>query len=910
MRRKELTRISVGMFCALALLVSSTATPAKAGLTDLPITGTVTDQAGSPLEDVLISSGNKWTWTDASGNFSIDQPMGANFTLSASKMGLVDAYKSGTALPGASVDFKLFYTLSVAISPDAFNNSSPTTITITAKSYAPSNSCVTWTDDSAGVSVLLDRDPSQVGPQFTWTGTYTVPTSTADATYGTTTRVKPCSDNILLTNDVKRSYLVDSIAPTLLATSPLDKGNASVSSLHLEALFGDAGGSGIAASTVSFELTDLGTPETPSEIGQRVSIKEFDSSIQLARSERVNVTDRHRYRLDLSAADRAGNTVTASHTFLANTWVALDVPKVTLSHGEPIPGDVIQASDGSFKRKWSFPTLTATAEPYNIRVSGMMHPAWGTIPIVADFRAVKVNYLVAGQDLGSSVNATMAGSTTFPQGMVFAQHAAQMSPGRTATSTVTVQRGEVEMGSMQLELPLEAEAPTFRTEVIGYETKVDQVPFKIYTTMADHCFYGPDGPICGPNLPGLTLVDRLEARLSDAEARALAASQAFVDEHTKQICQQDPACVAELQARTLTYHLPVFLDDVETLSTPELDSPWTEATQFVWWHSKLGTLSERPDLGTIQDIQNFVFKGLTSPSTITAAEYWSQGICALWYCVQLDADKGWLFNQGYTQDQMSTQNYATGQHCVDSKQNPVEPTSHRCKQLVRVGVYSMNRSNDDVRHWHGGWVARSKGFQDGPEENFGVGWARKDDNSHRWTPNAKYISIGAIHEKWKEPGCYKEWDDNDVTDVTNYDPGDGGGAIQKAFTDSATDWGVLGMFARYRQGWWHTGTTGNCSAAGSVRLNHRISAVSILGDFSENSFYDADGAGVYALFVHRYKNTDWETYKCELVVRVHAWMWSKILKKWIPGGVGKYICHFTKSTKSWVYTVGPAEGQI
>lgn len=333
--------------------------PAQSAIGDIPVTGTVTDKAGTPLQGVKVSDGRKWSWTDSEGRFSINEPATSGFILTASKTGLVSESFWGTAFPGTIVDFRLFYILSTSLSPEAFNNFAPKTITITVKSYAPRHSCVTWTDIATGNQVELMLSGDSVGGESAWIGSYSVPSETVDSKYATSTIVKDCTTTVALTRPFNKTYKVDSVSPFLRAITPLNRGNASMSPLRVHALVQD-GLSGVNPASVTMALADLGTKEAPSSSPLSVGIDSFRADIGLLVSQAFTTTDLHIYEVKLSAADVAGNSFSTTTTFLANRWGVLEQTDVRLNHGDPIEGP-INLEKGT--KRWTFPDIMVSVDP-------------------------------------------------------------------------------------------------------------------------------------------------------------------------------------------------------------------------------------------------------------------------------------------------------------------------------------------------------------------------------------------------------------------------------------------------------------------------------------------------------------------------------------------------------------------
>lgn len=98
--KSRLTRVVMGLL-VVALIA---AIPANAALTDWPVTGTVTDTAGNPLEDVRITDGSHSAWTNGSGYYEIQEPILTDFVLTASKAGYRPESTAVFLIPCTGVD--------------------------------------------------------------------------------------------------------------------------------------------------------------------------------------------------------------------------------------------------------------------------------------------------------------------------------------------------------------------------------------------------------------------------------------------------------------------------------------------------------------------------------------------------------------------------------------------------------------------------------------------------------------------------------------------------------------------------------------------------------------------------------------------------------------------------------------
>lgn len=98
MKKIFLFRILVPLAASLAIALG---VPAHAAITDVPVTGTVTDEAtGDPIEGVRIDDGRKWVYTDDAGRYTIQEPMLSGAVLSAQKTGYKTESHWITVYPG------------------------------------------------------------------------------------------------------------------------------------------------------------------------------------------------------------------------------------------------------------------------------------------------------------------------------------------------------------------------------------------------------------------------------------------------------------------------------------------------------------------------------------------------------------------------------------------------------------------------------------------------------------------------------------------------------------------------------------------------------------------------------------------------------------------------------------------
>lgn len=290
----------------VAFLMLTILQPGEAGadLGDVQITGTVTDAVGTPLANVRIADALKAVYTDINGNYSIDEPLGQDFTLTASRTGLYAANKSGTALPATRIDFILRYMIATMVSPTAFNTL-PKPLNLTARSYAPTTSCVSWIDGTSGTSVALTYQSTDGAGESTWTGQYVVLAGRPEGAHSYTSVGQSCAQGTDLTKRISGSYVVDLTPPRLTAVSPLNSGNVDVTLGGLPVVAkAEEPLSGIDPSTVLVTIDDLNDPAPPATVSHTISG-------DIIRSTSVSTTVGHRYRAVVTGSDNAGNAAQA-----------------------------------------------------------------------------------------------------------------------------------------------------------------------------------------------------------------------------------------------------------------------------------------------------------------------------------------------------------------------------------------------------------------------------------------------------------------------------------------------------------------------------------------------------------------------------------------------------------------------
>lgn len=388
------------VFASLAaILINLGGLPAGAGLTDIDVTGTVTDMAGTSVSGVRISDGDKAVWTNANGNFVIKEPLGAGFTLSATRVGLISSSKSGTAWPGTVVTFKLYYALSVALSPNAFNNSPPKTLQLAAKSYAPPESCLVWTDAATGAQVTLALQQAVLAGESTWTGSFPVAADRSDGSY-TWRMVGDTCSGTAVTKVASGQFIVDSWAPMLLleGLAPPADGNTTLANQPLVVTVQDLG-SGADASTVQLTIRTRSGDQLPTP---SKSLRWLNSTTLVVTSSPVALTEAGLYTASVSVSDRAGNLLSYSWNFRRIT-VSVSQANAEI---EPSIGKLVSSSVGF--NDWSFLPRLRIGQ-FQVSSGLTEHSGFGPIGQIVDVSSARIEFDLGPTHLVSDVR-------PFPQG--------------------------------------------------------------------------------------------------------------------------------------------------------------------------------------------------------------------------------------------------------------------------------------------------------------------------------------------------------------------------------------------------------------------------------------------------------------------------------------------------------------
>ena len=121
------------------------------------IHGYVRDKIGRSVAAAFVSDGFQTVATDATGHYALSEERLQNYSISISKLGM-DSPTPKLVTPTdalSDVNFELTYVIGVSVTPTWFN-SVPRVLAITVSSYAPSASCIKWTDAASGVEQSLE----------------------------------------------------------------------------------------------------------------------------------------------------------------------------------------------------------------------------------------------------------------------------------------------------------------------------------------------------------------------------------------------------------------------------------------------------------------------------------------------------------------------------------------------------------------------------------------------------------------------------------------------------------------------------------------------------------------------------------------------------------------------------------
>lgn len=434
MKRKLLT-----IFSTVLILATATVSSASASLGDIPITGTVKDKAGAPLVGVLVSDGTHWDETDTLGQFEVQRAVGQSFVLTASRTGLVALSKSATALPGTTVTFELFYSINSSLSPGVFFNGPPKVMTLSLSSYAPSSSCLRWRDLDSGAVLQLQLANPIPGGASAWAGSFPVPGITPDGTHLTEAWAETCNSSIRLSPVVQSPYTTDSVPASIdiSSISPPDGANTVFSAQPLLARVSDDR-SGVNPASISFKLIDESSSPT--------QVVSYSATVSAgwARTAPVTLVSGHSYKIEIIAADRAGNATVASQRDGFSLFPV--TPSSGLAQITETVCSVGEINLQTQSRPVSCPNVPLTFSDTSVHLSGTRHGPGKAF--------VEHRVLLGGAKLTTSIAGVQQSQSAYPSGTSKTESLAFDVPdaGNTA-SDQSVQGRVLNLGTLTTTVP-------------------------------------------------------------------------------------------------------------------------------------------------------------------------------------------------------------------------------------------------------------------------------------------------------------------------------------------------------------------------------------------------------------------------------------------------------------------------
>lgn len=313
--RRPLSALMV--FWIVALSVSMLGIqPVEAG-TPLQITGTVMTATGIPIAGATVTdSASNLVYTDAQGQYALQELQLGTYTVNASKPGMADrtaqVVLSATS-PWATQNFTMVYISSSSVNRRAISTASNSfTIVLTLSTYAPNPgvagqagaTCAVVTDSRSGSTASMTFN-SAAGGQNVWTWSEPLPQNTTEGVYQLTARVQDCSSGLQVDTGATTSYTVDNAGPVISPASirPSDFGYTVFVSEPLIAALTD-NRAGIDPSTVVFTITDGN--------GNHRTFPSTSFSAPWAATGAVSLVQGSSYVVSVSASDYAGNTASAT----------------------------------------------------------------------------------------------------------------------------------------------------------------------------------------------------------------------------------------------------------------------------------------------------------------------------------------------------------------------------------------------------------------------------------------------------------------------------------------------------------------------------------------------------------------------------------------------------------------------
>jgi hypothetical protein len=388
------------------------------------ISGTVTNARGLPVANACVywSSAGDYAEakTTAAGAYTITVIANKPVTLTVSHphYQFRQLTISNPLLAAASPQnfAGLIYLLSTSVTPVAFNNSPQKTLTFSTYSTAPQSGSRVIVQLPAGGTVALTYDLSYTDPVGwkRWTGTWQVPTGTADGIYSykscvldsAATGTCDAPGGTLISQVKSSGWNVDSFAPVLAMIAPLDAGNTIYSSQPIvvsakdvmaevvplpEGDFkrpGTIPGSGIDPASLQIVLRNVTNPGPDRTLGPSLAG-------DLLRATADALTPGSQYQVTATARDFAGNSASTATKFLVMRSASATRPQVWI---DAVPADSVQPGGlASTTDTYIWNDVTAKASSFTVTLDQTLHPGDGTVQI--DFspsNSASVTYTVGG----------------------------------------------------------------------------------------------------------------------------------------------------------------------------------------------------------------------------------------------------------------------------------------------------------------------------------------------------------------------------------------------------------------------------------------------------------------------------------------------------------------------------------
>lgn len=465
-------KLKLILYVALLLLVPLFPSAAYGGLVTLH--GNVKDPLGRPLSGVRVTNsftGNFGT-SDGQGRWSFNEDYIGSYRLTASRAGLNRSDPLVVDAPQAllDVDFTLTYILTGSVTPSAFNNTSPTTVQVTANSHAPlANQCVVWKDLASGSQVALLHTGTS-GSVITWGGNYVVASSVNEGTFQWELTSYDCSSSIGLTNLPRSGYIVDRTPPSipLAGLTPVAGLQTMFLNQPLSAKVADPL-SGVPASGIRFTLRNVISGPQVSDIPAQT----YGDGVAVSAPHALSTGNR--YNVAVTATDRAGNTSTtdqADSNF--PSWLAISVTPGAVSAEIPRVEDTSLAGDLINGYRATFTNVTLQASQSTVGFSSSAHSGFAKETLTVPLTSAQVC------NNAPVPNCQPAGLTTNTMKKVFAV-AKSAGP-----LSATVPAHEVSLGDLTIPVPITHTDPYLVMDPLSVTPSLDGCP-------------APNGSGCDPD---------------------------------------------------------------------------------------------------------------------------------------------------------------------------------------------------------------------------------------------------------------------------------------------------------------------------------------------------------------------------------------------------------------------------